>query len=87
MSVIQKRKGKFMLLENRKWFQLMAGGIGLVAACLSFWVARSAFPIDASESAKFALTLLMLGAISGFSRLLTIFLPFFLPKIFPSLDS
>ena len=87
MPLIQKIKGKLMLLENRKWFQLMAGGIGLVAACLSFWIARSAFSVDASESAKFALALLMLGAISGFSRLLTIFLPLFLPKIFPSLDS
>lgn len=76
-----------MLLENRKWFQLMAGGIGLIAACLSFWVARLAFPFDAPESAKFALVLLMIGAISGFYRLLIIFLPLILPKIFPNLDA
>jgi hypothetical protein len=76
-----------MLLENRRWFQLTTCGLGIIAAGLSYWVVRSAIPVDVPESAKFALLLLTVGAISGFSRLLTTLLPLFLLKISPNLDS
>lgn len=75
-----------MPLELRKWFQILTSVLGLVAGWTCWYYVSSALGSQAS-SARLALILLVLGAISGFGRLLTLFLPPVLTKIWPTLDS
>lgn len=74
-----------MPLECRKWFQVLTAGLGFVAACSCWFFISSALEPHAI-GARFALFLLVLGAIRGVERLLTTFLPLILTKIWPRLD-
>lgn len=74
-----------MLLERRKWFRVLTAVIGFVAVCVCWFFVYSALEPRAG-GARFALFLLVLGAIRGFERLLTTFFPLVLTKIWPRLD-
>lgn len=75
-----------MPLELRKWFQILTGVLGLIAGW-TCWFYVSAGLGSQAYGARLALILLVLGAILGFGRLLTLFLPPILTKIWPTLDS
>lgn len=75
-----------MPLELRKWFQVLTSMLGMVVAGLCWFIVRSAIEPRA-HGAQLALVFLMVGALIGFGRILTIFLQLVLPKICARLDS
>lgn len=75
-----------MLLEHRKWFQVLTSVISTAAAGACLFFVRSAIePLNLG--AQLALGFLTVGAVIGFKQILTIFFPLVLPKIWPALDS
>jgi hypothetical protein len=79
-------KENLMPLELRKWFQVLTSVLGMVAAGVCWFFVRSAIEPRA-HGAQLALVFLTFGALIGFGRILTIFLPLVLPKIWKRLDS
>jgi hypothetical protein len=73
-------------VERRKWFILLIGFIGLAGAGVCLLVVRSALPSEA-QGAHIALTLLFIGAMSGFVTILNLLLPLLLVKLWPGLEA
>ena len=63
----------------------MVGLLAFVGAWLCFFVVWSAIS-SAAIGAQIALLLLCAGAIAGFARLFTLFLPIALVKLLPSIE-
>jgi hypothetical protein len=74
-----------MPIESRRWFQYLAG-LAAVAVTLALatpiWFALRTH----QSTAAVALPFLAAGAVSGFSRLLSLFLPLALLKAWPQLE-
>lgn len=75
-----------MPLELRRSFQLFTAITGTVAAFSCGYLLNAVIPPE-SVAAKLAIFVLVPAAVIGFDRMLTMFLPLFLPKIWPRLDS
>ncbi|MBR7778430.1 hypothetical protein [Undibacterium rugosum] len=74
-----------MPLELRRSFQITTGVLGLGLSMLCYWLIRdSVAPMQGG--AAMALSILFIAAVPGFQRLLVLFLPLLLVKLFPSLD-
>ena len=73
-------------IERRKWFVVLIGSIGIAGASACLLVVRSALPSGA-PGAHAALTLLFMGAMSGFVTLLNFLLPLLLLKLWPELEA
>ena len=73
-------------LEFRRWFQLVAVLLSLAIALPCFWVLRSALP-QAEDGLQIFLLVLFVGAFAGFDRLLTLFLPIVILKLWPQIES
>lgn len=74
-----------MPLELRRWFQVLvaAGGYGVAGLCFHFL--RSALPVN-DDAHILVLVFMSAGAGLGFGRLLAMFLPLALVKMWPRLD-
>jgi hypothetical protein len=82
----QRLKENSVPLELRKWFQILTAVLGLVAAFTCWFFVYSAIEPRAAGG-QLALFFLVMGASSGFGRFFTTFLPLFLPRIWPGIDS
>ncbi len=74
-----------MLLELKKWFQILVYAIGFVVAALCYLMIRPFIPTD-NMSVQIAVILLFLGAINGIPRILITLIPLLATKIWPVLD-
>lgn len=74
-----------MPLELRRWLQILTAGSGVLAACACWYVVDPALNTRA-DSVRLPLLALTIGSVVGFGRLLGIFLPLILTKIWPRLD-
>ena len=74
-----------MSVESRRWFQYVVGLSGAaITLCLAVPIY---FTLQGQHSAAVvALPFLAGGAVAGFSRLLTLFLPLVLLKFWPELE-
>jgi hypothetical protein len=75
-----------MPLEFRTSFKVVVGAVGFATAVVCFFLLRSAVPTS-ETGLQVALYLLFIGAIAGFDRLLTRFLPLLLLRLWPQLES
>ena len=73
-------------LELRKWFQILCYLLGLALAGSCYWVLRP-LAQDQTTGVQLALSLLLIGALNGFERILTLFLPILLVKLWPRIES
>ena len=73
-------------LEFRRWFQLVVVLLSFAIAFPCFWVLRSAVP-QAEDGLQICLLVLFVGAFAGFDRLLTLFLPIVIFKLWPQIES
>ena len=71
-----------MPVELRKWFQITTAALGLGAAFACWHVVHASIP-SAGPGPQMALSLLFVGAIAGFHRLITLLLPLVLVKLLP----
>jgi hypothetical protein len=79
-----EQERKMHQLESRLWFQYLVAGVAVVitlALALPIY-----FGLSTSSAARIAVPFLAAGAISGFSRLLTLFLPPVLLRFWPRLE-
>jgi hypothetical protein len=73
-------------IEFRKWFQFAVVFLSLAIAGPCFWALHSAIQ-GKEESLQLFLLVLFIGAIFGFTRLLTMFTPILLTKLWPQVES
>ena len=73
------------LIEQRKWFIASVGLLSLLASTACLLVVRSALP-ESAVGAETALALMFIGAVSGFARLLTLFIPLLILKLWPGIE-
>ena len=74
-----------MPIELKRWFQILCGflGISIAIAC---WLVVKSFVPEGEAGARLALLLLLVGAGMGISRLMEMFLPPLLVRLFPQLE-
>ncbi len=72
-------------LEGRKWFQVLAGVLSVASVLMCFAVVDPALNTSALGP-HLVLLILCAGACSGFERLLTLFLPIILVKLWPAIE-
>ncbi|MBC3933041.1 hypothetical protein [Undibacterium curvum] len=74
-----------MPIELRRSFQITTGVLGLALSMLCYWLIRDgAAPMQGG--AALSLSIMFIAAVPGFQRLLVLFLPLLLVKLFPRLD-
>ena len=86
VAIQVERHMQSLPIERRKWFVLLIGVVGIGAACVCLLVVRSSLPSEAGN-AHIALTLLFVGAMSGFVTVLNLLLPLLLVKVWPGLEA
>lgn len=73
-----------MPLELRHWFQILTAGSAVLAACACWYIVDSTLTTRA-DTVRLPLLALTIGSVVGFGRILGIFLPLILTKIWPRL--
>lgn len=75
-----------MPIELRKWFQLTIGILSLSMSGICWFMIRSYIPASAG-GAQMALSILLMGASSGFFLILGKLMPLLIVKFFPGIEN
>jgi len=81
-SIMEKSKP----LELRKWFQLTIGILSLSMSGICWFMIRSYIP-PSDGGAQMALSLLLIGSISGFFLIFSRLLPLLIVQFFPPIEN